>query len=421
MRNIFDQYSQPENRLTHALVTALHEDRVLLRAFLKDIAKTAPDKANGRIEICEQTYPGVPERPEAEDAEAERKGIPDAWITAGDDWCLLIENKVLITATPDQLNRHLATAKRLGFANPNALVVTVQEPAGKMPEGVDVVEWRMVYRWLVDRAPESNWARRVAEYLELMESQLIDQQKLTSGTLTAFNGFPFDGANPFTYMEAKRVLGLVTSELRKRGDLKSELGMDPDLPGRSAITGQGEDSVWDYLQIGAARGATEFTEFPHLTIGIERTGVSAMTTVPHSVRRPSLRRLINLGPNGFRDLVHDILQRMQPSLSKCEGMEPRLRAAQRRYPSRTGVPFYDAVIDFDLRTGFEGLGPPKTQPQWIDAVYNCLARKNSNIQFQIGAHFPYRTCAAVRSVAILDRMAEAWIACLPLIAVLVED
>lgn len=38
MRNLFDQYSQPENRLTHALMTALHEDRGLLALFLREIA-----------------------------------------------------------------------------------------------------------------------------------------------------------------------------------------------------------------------------------------------------------------------------------------------------------------------------------------------------------------------------------------------
>ena len=38
MRNVFDQYSQPENRLTHALMTALHEDRGLLALFLREIA-----------------------------------------------------------------------------------------------------------------------------------------------------------------------------------------------------------------------------------------------------------------------------------------------------------------------------------------------------------------------------------------------
>lgn len=419
MRNIFDQYTQPENRVTHALMSALHEDRALLRLFLKDIAKTAPEKTGDRIEIFEQTYPGAPEETEGEETEVERKGIPDAWITAGDDWCLLIENKVLSAATTDQLNRHLATAKRRGFINPKALVLTILEPANKLPEGIRIVEWRTIYRWLVAHALERPWAKRVVEFLELMEGRMVDQQQLKSGTLTAFNGFPFDSANPFSYLEAKRVLGLVILELRKRSDLKSELGMDPDLPGRPAITGRDEDAVWDFFQIAAARGAKKFTEFPHLTLGIGRTEVRAMITVPNGLRRESLRRLVGLGPEGFHNLVHDILNRMQPSLAKCKGMEPKLRAVQRRYLTQRAIPFHDAFIEFDLRTGFDGMGPPKTQPQWIDAVFECLAKKNSNYQFQIGAHFPYRTCADVRSVTILDRMAEAWIACHPIVTVLV--
>ena len=88
MRNIFDQYSQPENRVTHALVSALHEDSNLLRAFLADIANCSPPKAKDSIEICEQTYPG---EIEAAEEETERRGIPDAWITAGEDWCLVLE------------------------------------------------------------------------------------------------------------------------------------------------------------------------------------------------------------------------------------------------------------------------------------------------------------------------------------------
>ena len=36
MRNIFDQYSQPENKLTHSLVSCLYEDKHLLNSFLKN-------------------------------------------------------------------------------------------------------------------------------------------------------------------------------------------------------------------------------------------------------------------------------------------------------------------------------------------------------------------------------------------------
>ena len=34
MRNLFDQYDQPENRLSHALAVCLNEDRRLLTKFL---------------------------------------------------------------------------------------------------------------------------------------------------------------------------------------------------------------------------------------------------------------------------------------------------------------------------------------------------------------------------------------------------
>ena len=31
MRNLFDQYDEPENRLSHALAICLHEDRTALK------------------------------------------------------------------------------------------------------------------------------------------------------------------------------------------------------------------------------------------------------------------------------------------------------------------------------------------------------------------------------------------------------
>jgi hypothetical protein len=34
MRNLFDQYTHPENRLTHALVSSIAQDQYLLREFI---------------------------------------------------------------------------------------------------------------------------------------------------------------------------------------------------------------------------------------------------------------------------------------------------------------------------------------------------------------------------------------------------
>jgi hypothetical protein len=42
LKNVFDQYSQAENRVTHALITALDQDRASLASFLKELVKVWP-------------------------------------------------------------------------------------------------------------------------------------------------------------------------------------------------------------------------------------------------------------------------------------------------------------------------------------------------------------------------------------------
>ncbi|MDP3768947.1 MAG: hypothetical protein Q8S13_13100, partial [Dehalococcoidia bacterium] len=73
MRNVFDQYNQPENRLSHALAVCLHEDRALLRGFLTWVGVKPPARAE-ELMVAEQSLPG--DAPETEE-QAERKGLPD--------------------------------------------------------------------------------------------------------------------------------------------------------------------------------------------------------------------------------------------------------------------------------------------------------------------------------------------------------
>jgi hypothetical protein len=57
LRNIFDQYSQPENRVTHALLCALNEDRRLLSLFLRELVRTKPPVDARKLSVLEQQYP----------------------------------------------------------------------------------------------------------------------------------------------------------------------------------------------------------------------------------------------------------------------------------------------------------------------------------------------------------------------------
>ena len=111
MRNLFDQYSQPENRVTHALATALHEEPKLLRSFLRRVAGTSPPPRVPLV-VLEQRLPGEPEP----DGDEERAGLPDLWVHDRDEaWALLVECKVAAGLTADQVRRHRRTAERRGF------------------------------------------------------------------------------------------------------------------------------------------------------------------------------------------------------------------------------------------------------------------------------------------------------------------
>jgi hypothetical protein len=232
MRNVFDQYTQPENRVTHALVTALAEDQKLLRAFVRRVLGISAPK--GKLHIIEQRKPGEPELSEVE---TERRGLPDAWIYNDDEtWCLLIESKVAAPLKNDQLHRHLQTAVRHGFEKANLLAIDVIKPRVPLPDGVKFLSWQDVYTWLTVKARESSWARRVTQYLEVAESRLSEEGYLKEGTLTTFSGISIRADEPYNYLEAKRVLKLAMEELRKSKPLIRELRMNPKLGGRPGIT-----------------------------------------------------------------------------------------------------------------------------------------------------------------------------------------
>ncbi|MGJ5180391.1 hypothetical protein ACQR16_24485 [Bradyrhizobium oligotrophicum] len=412
LRNIFDQYSQPENRITHALMSALQEDRKLLGLFLREIIGIKPPCEPNKLNVLEQQYPGE-EQPSEE--EAERRGIPDGWIFDNEGWCVFIESKVLSKFEADQIRRHRRTAERRGFNEITAVAIIANAPAIR-PSETAVIEWRNVYAWLCRHAATSAWALRAAQYLEIAEAKLVEDEKFVEGTLTTFSGFPFGHDHPFTYLEGKRVLALALGELRGRRDLCKQLAMNPKAPGRPAITGRQGDAVWDFLSLAPAGEIENFTKYPHLTLGVIAQAVEALVTVPNAVNSTMRRKLIGLGEDGFQQLALRVLENLKPLLRSYPGATPWCRGIQRRYPSQRAVPFVDARIEFDLRTAVPESGLPKVQPRWLSAAYSSFVHKEgSNYQMQMGVVFRYDRCSELRSVNSLDLIAAAWLACKPLV------
>ena len=260
MRNVFDQYNQPENRLSHALAVCLNEDRRLLREFMRWIG-IAPPVATTRLLIVEQGLPG--DRPESEE-DADRKGLPDIVIHDGEEWCLLIESKVQAALTEDQLSRHERTLRRRGFRRITRLVLTKADVTARRSLAV---RWSGLYEWLAAAPVRSEWGDRLRAYLRAAEVRLTREAYLMEGTLTMFDGFQFSAEDPYTYGEAKRLLKLAMAELRKDRKLRA-LGMDSGSSGRTAITGKGGSAVWDFLPLKDRPRHAAFTDYPHLTLAV---------------------------------------------------------------------------------------------------------------------------------------------------------
>jgi hypothetical protein len=409
MRNVFDHYSQAENQLTHALFTALDNDRSLLASFVKDICGSKHPKPS-KLHLSVQRYPFAMHYAETE---IEDRNIPDAWIFDDEGFAIVFEAKITATLTHVQLTGHKRVASKLGFDAAQFFTI-VAEDNTTLSHGWQELKWAEIYVWLRRKAKGSTWAKHAAEYFELLEARMLEQGKLGNAQITVFDGFSTheDG---YSYLVAKSELRKAMQELRKDTRLVETLGMDPNDTGRGAITGKTEQRVWDYLAIDNGFNSASFTGFMHLTLGVHHDGVEAMVTVPNSLATLPKNALKALGLDGFRAICFEVLENLKPLLEDEPNAVPTMRSVQRRYPSQRSVPFLDAELEFDLRTAFNTDHPAKHQPQWFNALYEVFANKRSNCQFQIGMVFTYSSCESMNSAKSLKLLSKSWIACEPLI------
>lgn len=408
MRNIFDQYKVPENRLTHALGSCLQRDRRLLREFVKWVTHRR-NLAWRKLEVFEQQIPGSPVGAWNEE---EAAGLPDLWIHGDGKWSLIIESKIMAKVSSNQLRAHQRTARRNGFTDVDTLVLCPVAPSGVLA-GVKYLTWPGLYCWLRRHATKSDWARCMAQYMEVAEVRMTTDEYLGDYALTEFDGIPFGPDHPYTYREAKRVLKLALEELRKYSDLRKEVGMYPKGKGRPAITGSADNSVWDFLPLRQKSRKSNFTSYPHLTLSIQRERVVVIVTLPNAVPAKMRKNLTNLGFDRFVELVEKVEAAVSKSLRKVPGAVPFMEVAQRHYLTQRSTPISDARLEFDLRTAVGSKRcAVKTQPQWLESTFSALEEKRSNLQVGIGARIPYNN-HCLHSRDVLDVIAGVWIACRP--------
>lgn len=406
MRNLFDQYTKPENRLSHALAVCLDEDRALLRGFLAWMGIRPPGRGSP-LSVVEQTLPG--ELPESED-EAERRGLPDIVIYDGSRWCVVVESKLGSPVSEEQLRRHERTLRRRGFERVHRVALTKR--GTRVPKGTVPITWSGLYEWLGSARQRGAWPDRLRAYLRAAEIRLVREERLPEGTLTMFDGFPFSPDNPYTYGEAKRLLKLALEELRKDRALRT-LGVDPDAPGRPAITGRSGRVVWDFLSLTDRPKGGPSTSHPHLTLAVHTDHLEASVTIPHGVARPVRRRLADLGPEGLTAVNAAILRRARRLIAR--GASVQAHALQRHYLSQRSPAVTDAALAFRLETSQpRGGGRVKRQPEWVELFAQLPGRKRSNIQFQYRVQLPWGA-KGLDTPESLHLIAESWIALKPLL------
>lgn len=404
IRNLFDQYKHPENRLTHALVSCLDCDRRLLAGFLRWVlGRGVPIPKN--LRMIEQSMPDEAE-PSTENGS---ESLPDAWIHDGSSWALVIESKINAPLDRKQLRSHRGMAREYNECRLLALVAA--RPPRKI-QGVEVKEWREVYEWMKSRH-KSEWAGRMAEYMEVLEARLIEELYFQKGTLTMFSGIPFDRDRPYSYETAKRVLGLAMDELRGRRDLKKLGAASPKT--RKAITGKHASSVWNFLLL---EPALHFTKFPHLGLSIRVDELQAGMVVPNGMRGEYRRKLTE--GDALVRAMEKVCRGIENRLKGVAGAVPWVEIVQRRFRHRGGsTAIVDAKLQFDPRTFLAHSRPSrkgvKRQPEWVQALQRAMANKGSNLQLFIGASFRYDRCPTTGRREILDHIASAWLACKPLL------
>lgn len=414
MRNVFDQYTQPENQLTHALVVTLHQDRsVLLKPFLEWMgANAVPDTRS--LQIVEQQRPGVMVSGDEFDGET-RKGLPDASIFNEDGWALIVESKVQAPLNNGQLHRHRLTAQRCGFSHPQLFAIVVDRNEASRIRGATVVEWREIYSWFRLQRQKSLWAQHFSEYLEIFEAKNLADNYNIRGTLTMFDGLHFDDEHPFHYREAKRLLRLLGEELRANPDLKS-LGVNQKALGRGKITGSQGTAVWDYLQFKGCPYEENFNKWPHLTFALRAESAGAFLNFPNQLQGGLKTLFRQIGPDRLREILEQVERGLRPLIKRVDGSAPYLELVQRHYPSRTAPAIVDGRVHADLRTLSKAKSSVKHQPEWLDSAFELVANKNSNLQFGISVRFPYES-KIVRSRNIIQEFANAWVAMKPLIEI----
>jgi hypothetical protein len=227
--NLFDQYSQEENRVTNALLQTLAFSPQLARSFLKEFVGISLDIRRDQLVIATQKSPhGKGDQADSKKADSDRDTVPDGWLACEErDWTVILESKVRPGMVRiRQLRGHLRTGS--GYRRRYLVILTPDEQAPRKLEvlkGPDHrIRWRRwsdVYHWILRVLRSANDGTSAGHVLRDLKGFL---EMSTDGTLVGFQGFPENWPDHYQVSDARIHLKRLRSYVRDRArDLPAEL------------------------------------------------------------------------------------------------------------------------------------------------------------------------------------------------------
>lgn len=376
LTSLYDQYSNQENRLTHALLHTIGSSHKIFVKFLKDFTGIRYVLGRDTYEISTQKVPlsHVDKDPDKVDS------VPDAWIVEPNNKIgIIIEVKdVSNYVKRGQLSSHL---RRLSNYQHQYLVVIT--PDLKEPEIISSLQgscqnrqnviwrsWDDFYRWLFKL--KNGYSSNSKEGF-LIRSMLTYLQKRRS--VLWFQGIFF--TSEFNVYEAKDILNAEMEALQ--GTIR-RLYRNLVIR-RPVITTMHLRSVWDCF--GVEDGVTNDI---HITFSIHEEYHDIGIIVPNAAK-PCWTRLRKIFSDDERE------EELLNTLKNLRKGAPKLflEFSHRHFITRRKAK-WDAHLVFNIDTK----GPPfikkksktKEFPVWYEAIKTAISKKRRvNGQLRFGVRF----------------------------------
>lgn len=104
-------------------------------------------------------------------------------------------------------------------------------------------------------------------------------------------------------------------------------------------------------------------------------------------------------------------------------VKPYAKVVQRHYKTQRSSAIEDAILKYDLRTIFKlnHKNGVKWQPEYLEATYEILRKRKSNLQLEIGVEIPYQRSKVISTAKAVKLYKEAFLALKPFVQTALKD